>query len=86
MAIVPAVELMGIIAISIMVISYTLQDRNPGYIALFAFGCAMAAVYALLINAYPFAIAESIWSLVAFSRWKKTRFLGGVNQLGGSAG
>jgi len=69
---------MGIIAISIMVISYALQDRNPGYIALFSFGCATAAIYAVLINAYPFAIAESIWSLVAFSRWKKTRFLGGA--------
>lgn len=67
----PIVEVIGIVAVSIMVISYALEDRHPFYIAIFAFGCAMAAVYALLIDAYPFVIAESIWSLVAFTRWRK---------------
>ena len=66
-----AIEIIGIIAISIMVISYALEDRNPLYIALFAFGCAMAAIYAFLISSYPFLVAESVWSLVALARWRR---------------
>ncbi len=66
-----AIESIGIISVSIMVISYTLEDRNPFYIALFAFGCAMAATYAFLISSYPFLIAESVWSIVALARWRK---------------
>ena len=66
-----AIEIIGTIAISIMVISYALEDRNPLYIAVFAFGCAMAAIYAFLISSYPFLVAESVWSLVAFARWRR---------------
>ena len=65
------IEFIGIIAISIMVISYALEDRHPHFIAAFAFGCGLAAVYALLISSYPFLVAESIWSLIAFARWRK---------------
>ncbi len=68
-----SIEIIGIIAISIMVISYALEDRNPLYIALFAFGCVMAAIYAFLISSYPFLVAESVWSVVAFARWRRSR-------------
>ena len=67
------IEIIGIIAISIMVISYALEDRNRLYIALFAFGCVMAAIYAFLISSYPFLVAESVWSLVAFARWRRSK-------------
>lgn len=66
-----SIEIFGIIAISIMVISYALEDRNPIFIALFAFGCAAAAIYAFLISSYPFLVAESIWSLIAIARWRR---------------
>ncbi len=65
------IEIIGIVSVSIMVISYSLEDRNPLYIALFACGCAMAATYAFLISSYPFLIAESVWSIVALARWRK---------------
>ncbi len=68
-----AIEIFGIFAITIMVVSYALEDRNPHFIALFALGCGMAAVYALLISSYPFLIAESLWCLVAFARWRRVR-------------
>ena len=54
-----------------MVVSYALEKRNPLFIALFSFACGMAAFYAFLISSYPFMIAESTWSLVAFARWKR---------------
>jgi len=65
------VELFGILAISTMVISYALEGCGRVFIAIFAIGCAMAAVYAWLIGSYPFLIAEAIWSVIAFRRWLK---------------
>ena len=66
-----AVELFGIAAIAIMVISYALESRGKIFVAIFAVGCAMAAVYAWMIGSYPFLIAEGIWSVIAFWRWLK---------------
>ena len=66
-------EVLGIVAIIIMVASYALEKRAPVFIAIFALGCAMAAFYALLIGSYPFLIAESIWAVIAFRRWMDTR-------------
>ena len=48
-----------------------LEDRHPHFVASFAVGCALAAVYALLISSYPFLIAESIWCVIAFARWRR---------------
>ena len=66
------VETLGIIAITIMVTSYALEKRAPFYIAAFALGCALAAVYAYFIRSYPFLVAESIWAVIAFLRWRAT--------------
>lgn len=65
----PSVDLLGIIAVSIMVVSYALENRGRIFIAIFAFGCALAAFYAYLIASYPFLIAEGLWSLIATYRW-----------------
>lgn len=67
------VEAIGIIAVTIMVTSYALEARSPVFIAVFAFGCAMAAIYAFLIGSYPFLIAEGLWSLIALRRWWSAR-------------
>ena len=66
----PGIEILGIVAIVIMVASYALEKRHPIYVAIFAVGCAMAAVYAYLISSYPFLAAESVWSVIAFTRWR----------------
>ncbi len=63
------VETLGVIAISTMVVCYSLERFGRIYIALFAVGCAAAAVYAYLIESYPFTVAEGIWSLIAARRW-----------------
>ena len=64
-----AVEILGIVAIITMVGSYALEQRAPIYIATFAFGCALAAIYAYLIQSYPFLVAEGLWSIIAARRW-----------------
>jgi len=66
------VEWFGVIAITIMVLSYALEKRHPLFILSFAFGCALAATYAYFLKSYPFLVAESIWAAIAFYRWKQT--------------
>ena len=66
----PLIEVLGIVAVATMVISYALERRHPTFIAIFASGCALAAAYALLIESYPFLIAEGIWAIIAFRRWR----------------
>jgi len=68
-----AIELLGIVAISIMVVSYALERRGRIYIAIFALGCALAAIYAFYIHSYPFLIAEGLWSVIAIQRWRQAK-------------
>ena len=65
-----AVEIFGITAVIIMVASYALEHVSPTYIAIFSFGCVLAATYALLLGSIPFLIAEAIWAVIAFRRWR----------------
>lgn len=69
----PAVEVFGTIAIFIMVVSYALEKRRPVFVAVFAAGCALAAIYAFLIHSWPFVIAEGVWAVVALRRWREAR-------------
>jgi len=62
-------EVLGIVAITIMVGSYALEARGRIFIASFALGCVLAATYALLIQSYPFLIAEALWAVIAARRW-----------------
>ncbi len=64
------IEILGIVAIAIMVISYALEKRNAFFVVTFVLGCVLAAVYAYLIGSYPFMFAESIWAVIAFARWR----------------
>lgn len=68
---IPTVEILGIVAIIIMVGSYALEERSTFFVATFALGCALAALYAFLIASYPFLVAESLWCVIAYFRWKK---------------
>ena len=73
MTVPPPVEILGIVAIATMVTCYALEKRGTVFIAAFAVGCALAAVYAYLIDSYPFLIAEGIWAVVAARRWQAAR-------------
>ena len=71
----PLVEILGIVAIATMVTCYALERRGTFFITAFAAGCSLAAVYAYLIDSYPFLIAEGIWAVVAARRWQAARRL-----------
>ena len=64
------VELFGAVAVTAMVVFYALESRSSRYVLLFACACATSGIYAALIGAWPFAVVESIWAVVAVRRWR----------------
>ncbi len=62
-------ELFGVAAVTLMVVTYALEKRHPVFVLLFACACSLAAIYAFLLKSYPFFVAETIWAFVAFRRW-----------------
>ena len=67
-------ELFGIVAVTVMVIAYALEDRGASYVLVFCLACLAAALYAVRIKAWPFAVVETVWSVIAFRRWLRHRF------------
>lgn len=64
------VEWFGAVAVALMVTFYALERRSPIYVLWFAIACLMSAIYALLLNSYPFFVAETVWAFVAFCRYR----------------
>ncbi len=67
------VEIFGTFAIAVMVLTYAFEDRSDLFVLGFAVACAAAALYAVLIDSWPFAVAEAIWAGVAVRRWRQAR-------------
>lgn len=65
-----AIELFGLLAVTVMVVSYALEKRASSYVLTFAIACAAAASYAVLIRSWPFAGVEAIWCVIAVRRWR----------------
>lgn len=60
--------LFGLFAVTAMLVTYALEDRSVWFVFAFAVACVLAAIYGFLIGAWPFALVEGIWSLVAFRK------------------
>lgn len=65
-----SLTLFGLLAVSLMLLFYALEDRSPRFILAFAGACLAASAYGFLQGAWPFGIVEAIWSAVAFKRWR----------------
>ena len=61
----------GSLAVGAMLVFYTLEERSHWFVLAFAAASATAALYAGLIEAWPFAAIEGIWSAVALRRWRR---------------
>ena len=59
----------GSVAVGAMLVTYALEERSPWFVLAFAGACAASALYGLLIQAWPFAAIETVWSGVALRRW-----------------
>ena len=64
-------SLFGLAAVTLMLITYALEDRSHWFIVGFAAACALGLVYGFLQGAWPFGVVEAIWALVAVQRWRK---------------
>lgn len=65
-----SLTLFGLLAVTLMLVFYALEDRNPWFILAFAGACALGSVYGFLQGAWPFGVIEAIWVGVAVWRWR----------------
>ena len=61
--------LFGLIAVSLMLVFYALENRGAWAVLGFAFACALGSTYGFLQGAWPFGVVEAIWTLVALRRF-----------------
>jgi hypothetical protein len=61
--------LFGLVAVTLMLVCYALEDRSPWFILAFAVACALGSTYGFLQGAWPFGLVEAIWAVVALRRW-----------------
>jgi hypothetical protein len=65
-------SLIGLFAVTMMLVCYALEARGPGYILGFAVACGLGSAYGFLQGAWPFGVVEAIWPGVAARRWWTT--------------
>jgi hypothetical protein len=65
--------LFGLFAVSMMLITYTLEDRSHWFVFLFAIACALGSAYGFLQGAWPFGLVEAVWAVIALKRWNDRR-------------
>ena len=61
----------GLFAVTMMLVTYALEERSPWFTFLFAAACALGSIYGFLQGAWPFGVVEAIWALVALNKWRK---------------
>jgi hypothetical protein len=65
--------LFGLFAVTMMLVTYTLENRSPWMVFLFAVSCALGSTYGFMQGAWPFGVVEAVWALIALKRWNKRR-------------
>ena len=63
----------GLLAVTTMLITYTLEERSPWFVLAFAFSCLLGSIYGFLQGAWPFGLVEAVWSGIALKRWWSRR-------------
>jgi hypothetical protein len=65
--------LFGLFAVSLMLVTYALEDRSRWFVLAFAVACALGSAYGFLQGAWPFGLVEAVWAMVALRRWSLRR-------------
>ncbi len=63
----------GVVALSFMMLMYTLESRAAIYVLGFAVGCALSSAYGFASGAWPFGVVEALWTYVALRRYLRAR-------------
>jgi hypothetical protein len=64
-----SLTLFGLFAVTLMLVTYALEEKSRWYILAFAVACVLGSTYGFLQGAWPFGLVEAIWALVALRRW-----------------
>jgi hypothetical protein len=72
-----ALTLFGLVAVTLMLVTYALEARSPWYVLAFAGACGLGSAYGFLQGAWPFGVVEAIWAGVALRRWLLARLSAG---------
>ena len=67
-----ALDLFGLVAVTVMLMFYALERRSRWFILGFAGACALGSVYGFLQGAWPLGVVEAVWAIVALRRWAST--------------
>jgi hypothetical protein len=59
----------GVIAVSIMFLSYWTEERSKWLVLVFAIGSGLTSLYSGLEEVYPITVIEGLWALVALQRF-----------------
>jgi len=59
----------GLVAVTMMLVTYALEARSHWFVLAFAAACALGSAYGFLQGAWPFGLVEAVWALVALRRW-----------------
>jgi hypothetical protein len=59
----------GLFAVTLMLLTYALEDRSRWFVLAFAVACALGSAYGFLQGAWPFGLVEAIWAVVALRRF-----------------
>ena len=65
-----ALDLFGLLAVTLMVFCYALEEHGRGFILGFSGACVLGSAYGFLQGAWPFGLVEAIWAVIALRRWK----------------
>ena len=65
--------LFGLFAVSMMLVTYTLENRSHWMVLLFAVACGLGSAYGFLQGAWPFGVVEAVWAFIALKRWNERR-------------
>jgi hypothetical protein len=68
-----ALTLFGLLAVSTMLLFYSLEESAPVFVLCFAGSCFMGSAYGFLQGAWPFGVVEGIWGIVAIRKWLRRR-------------
>ena len=52
--------LFGLFAVSLMLVTYALEDRSRWFVLAFAVACALGSIYGFLQGAWPFGLVEAV--------------------------
>jgi hypothetical protein len=66
-------SLFGLLAVTLMLVCYALEERSPRFVLAFAAACGLGSIYGFLQGAWPFGLVEAVWAVVALRRWGRAR-------------